>query len=720
MIKLLIIHLIIISINQDSLLCKAIPLSPNPTKLPALGVVAQLGEFYDARTDRFYPLTMFSTTKLPDTLINIHSNAKTETDFVLSNTMEEKLMKMHVKAEFKLNVLCGLPIEIGGTAGFLYDKKTSYKSAKVSLIHTISTIHESITLSDENLKRLVNMEIIDKIDATHVVTTRQWGGHFMLTAQDTNCSYDNVIDISGKMGAKLSLGFAEIGGSVDGGIKSNVTEQYRHYSFKISGDVVPDIMPTSIKDAFIYASTVSKDMVKNNNGYGKIIEYTLLPINFIRQLWEREIKHDAFIEKINDEIINNCIKMFDGIDTIKLQFHDISADLNQMDSFISSIVLDEFNILVESFTTYSTIQTQELQELLIRIRSGNETVNRLNDYLKNPSHETYSTYAMTKKIDYYLDLLKKLDSVVITDAININKDCVFNKKNRLQYKLYDYDNVNLYILFYSWQYNIKDNKQAINQFRRLIDNNNNNNNKNNAVYCTYNYESMDTEDMSLANVSHNETKPQITYYLKSDIHVKNLMPIEKRYDFLLVCGIYNSRVSYKIDCSKYNVYRNVWQTIGDSMIDIQQDIFKLIAFKNNIYAIGGNKQSHCTNLLQKYDPYLGSPWRAMSYLIIPRCDFDATVFNNNLYVCGGYDPILSETINSCEVYDYDRNKWTVIEKTMTNLPFKMHLLIHMGYMYAIGQQVMDENINIIEKYNHITNEWIIIGNTTTYLSNFVF
>ncbi|XP_054167871.1 kelch-like protein 18 [Oppia nitens] len=88
-------------------------ISVSPLKTAALGRVAELGEFYDARTDNFIGINLFSD-KVPGSLVSSTDNAYTNMKFTMANILYDKFYKLDVDASLKLSFMAGLvTIELG-------------------------------------------------------------------------------------------------------------------------------------------------------------------------------------------------------------------------------------------------------------------------------------------------------------------------------------------------------------------------------------------------------------------------------------------------------------------------------------------------------------------------------------------------------------------------------------------------------------------------------
>ena len=73
----------------------------------AVGRMANLGDLYDCRSDKFCAVSLFGR-QLPVDVINTVDCPSTDTFLVFKETFEEKFNKINVTAELKVSLLAGL------------------------------------------------------------------------------------------------------------------------------------------------------------------------------------------------------------------------------------------------------------------------------------------------------------------------------------------------------------------------------------------------------------------------------------------------------------------------------------------------------------------------------------------------------------------------------------------------------------------------------------
>jgi hypothetical protein len=109
---------------------------------PALGQAAGLGDLYDARTDTFSTVSLF-TKPPPASAITSMDNNSSAIKYVHSDSYKEKFDHFGVSAQLSASVAAGL-INVGGSGRYLTARRDSKLTVQSSLIYNITTVTERI------------------------------------------------------------------------------------------------------------------------------------------------------------------------------------------------------------------------------------------------------------------------------------------------------------------------------------------------------------------------------------------------------------------------------------------------------------------------------------------------------------------------------------------------------------------------------------------------
>lgn len=416
----------------------------DPINLAAVGRVAQIGELYDARTEQFLRMSLvngnFST--LIQSTDNRHSNIK----YLKLNTLSEKLTSLDVQAGFKLSVLFGL-VQVSGSGKYVRDTQHSSKSVKVSVATFITTEFEQIDIAGIDGRRLIDLDILAKIDATHVVVGIQWGGNVIISVEDSNSESRDKETVVGSLAGKLELALASI--SVDGSvaIDDEQRKELSQFSFELYGDILPDHIPITVVDAMVLMRNVTKMLMEGNNGKGKALSYTLLPIALFRELLSLETGINSLVAFLDTSTIDSCVKLFEELSSVELKISDLKKELNIFQNYISKDKVDKINAFDNSFQLNHYDLKRNLAEHLILVRSGKESVNSLMKVIE----DAYSHDLSPNKIDFdqflpiqagfrFVELLFELSANVLDRMTTFNHFMSMNL------------NKNIYAFFYSEEF----------------------------------------------------------------------------------------------------------------------------------------------------------------------------------------------------------------------------------------------------------------------------
>ena len=142
-----------------------------------------LGYLYDARKEKVISMSIFGK-DLPRELIESQETNNTDFKFDFSDSNEEKFKKLNIEAELKCDILCGM-VKLEGSGidfvlmnfcfDFMYiytyyylkkgkyldEEKKSHRSVKGSLFYKLRTKKENISISKDEIQKLVSTKTLD-------------------------------------------------------------------------------------------------------------------------------------------------------------------------------------------------------------------------------------------------------------------------------------------------------------------------------------------------------------------------------------------------------------------------------------------------------------------------------------------------------------------------------------------------------------------------------
>lgn len=429
----------------------------------AMGRVASLGELYDARRDEFIhvPLINGNTSMLIHSTQNRYSNLK----YLLSNTLNEKLEFLQVEAGFKLGILFGL-FEVSGSAKFIKDKQSSSKSVKVSVANFVKTEYEKMDIAGEDGRKLIDLMVLEKVDATHVVSGIQWGGNVIISVEDTNTEERDIQSVRGDLYGKLTLSVVSLSVEGSANISDEVRREYSQFNFELYGDILPEETPTSVPDAIILMKSAPSLLVNGNNGRGKQLSYTLLPIALFRLLLSVESDFNSLVKFIDESTVASCIRLFDEIGNDELKVNEMVDNLKHLQNFISPERITKVQSFASGYGHYQNQLKIRLSQQLISIRSGDVKIDEIIKVLD----EAYMHELSPRNIDFdqFLPIrdefkfLKYLKSDLLVEVLD--KDTSFYEYMSMSRNY----NKKIYAFFYATDFP-KISEEAMIEFRKVLD-----------------------------------------------------------------------------------------------------------------------------------------------------------------------------------------------------------------------------------------------------------
>ncbi|PAV88735.1 hypothetical protein WR25_10998 isoform C [Diploscapter pachys] len=161
----------------------------------ALGRVAELGQFYDARTEQFIRGKIF-TRNLPLDAVKVTTTlpmVPPNFECVTNETLHERLEKLHVEPELKASIICEM-VDLSGHGEYLLSDTAKTGEASSTLIYVKPTKNEMVKFDNPVVASTISPNSVQDIpEATHVLVGIQWG---IAAAVTLKCDKTNPNDIS--------------------------------------------------------------------------------------------------------------------------------------------------------------------------------------------------------------------------------------------------------------------------------------------------------------------------------------------------------------------------------------------------------------------------------------------------------------------------------------------------------------------------------------------
>ncbi|XP_051745224.1 neoverrucotoxin subunit beta-like [Ctenopharyngodon idella] len=389
-------------------------LQSEPMEVAALGRPLFPGMLYDCRRDSFIPgVTLWDKKSLSEDL-DSHPQPRTDVIFSNSDSLSSKFNLLDVSASLKASFLGGL-VEVGGSAKYLRDTKSSNQQSRVTKYFSETTRYEQLTMS--HLGQITYPQVFDQKTATHVVVAVLYGAQGFMVFDRTFSEEENKQEIEGELNAMVKK-IPDFSSGANATLK--MTSAEKKMAEKITctfhGDVRLEQNPTTYMEALsLYKQLPTLLKNPQNEVPVKVWLYPLHLLNSKAAQVEREIsksvalKTEAIIEELGEaERTYNELSR----NTLVNSFKDIKERLRSFQN---------------SFSIYKAMLLKAVRRVLPAIRGGEEEEKSLEDILKIHRSSPFSAEMLNQwlndaksELQILSFLTKSLDGIKIEDSDSLN------------------------------------------------------------------------------------------------------------------------------------------------------------------------------------------------------------------------------------------------------------------------------------------------------------
>uniref|UniRef100_A0A672KGU8 Fibronectin type-III domain-containing protein n=1 Tax=Sinocyclocheilus grahami TaxID=75366 RepID=A0A672KGU8_SINGR len=345
-------------------------LESQPTELAALGRPLFLGMLYDSRKDSFIPgVTLWDKKSLSE---NLDSRPQPLTDlkFSSSDSMSSKASLLDVSASLKASFLGGL-VEVGGSAKFLRDTKSSNQQSRVTMYHSETSRFEQLTMT--HLGKITYPQVFDQKTATHVVTAVLYGAQTFMVFDQTISEEENKQEVEGELNLmvnKIPLF------SIEGKAALEMTDFEKKRAEKITCTFHGDISLKQNPTTYMEALNLFKELptlLKENHQKMVPIKVWLYPLNLL------DTRAARMEREISTSIVSSAEDIMEGL----LEAERICNDLSEstlVNAF--SDIKERLRSFQSSFKIYKSMLLKAFGRVLPAIREGGMEEKSLEDILR--------------------------------------------------------------------------------------------------------------------------------------------------------------------------------------------------------------------------------------------------------------------------------------------------------------------------------------------------
>ncbi|TRY88405.1 hypothetical protein DNTS_018307 [Danionella cerebrum] len=315
-------------------------ISAAPIETSALGRPLFPGMLYDCRKDSFIPgVTLWDKKALAQD-VDTRQKQNTEVKFRASDSLTTKSNLLDVSASLKASFLGGL-VEVGGSAKFLRDSKSSQHQTRVTMYHSESTRFEQLSMS--HLGKITYPQVFDQKTATHVVTAVQYGAQVFMVFDRTVSGQEDKQEVEGELNVMIN---------------------------KIPLFSLEQNPTTYLEAVELYKKLPS--LLKENAEKSVPIKVWLYPLHLL------DTKAAQLERDISTSLVSNMVDITEELGEVERSFNDLSRD-SLVNAF--SDIKERLHSFQSSFRIYRSVFLKAVGRVLPSIRGGAMEEKSLEDIL---------------------------------------------------------------------------------------------------------------------------------------------------------------------------------------------------------------------------------------------------------------------------------------------------------------------------------------------------
>ncbi|XP_078121146.1 uncharacterized protein LOC144527130 isoform X2 [Sander vitreus] len=344
-----------------------------------------------------------------DLISHIGERRQNYNDFeiVTSESIADKSSALNVESSLKASFLSGL-VEVGGSAKYLNNSKTSKNQARVTLKYMATTKVQELSMNHLGRDNVKHPYVFEKGLATHVVTAILYGAQAFFVFDRKVSESENHQDIQGNLKAMIKK-IPNIAIEGEGLLKMEDKDRknVENFACRFFGDFSLEKNPVSFQDAVEVYQNLSK--LLGANGENAVpVKVWLLPLTsldssaakLVRQLSIRGVQESQRVLEDMSELEIRCNDAMRS--TTVQQFPQIGKKIKAFKEMCSEFK-QEFQ--------------QNLAKKLPSIRGGGEEEAGLTEILKKRHSSPFSS----KNLNEWMDC-KEAEICILQSFTNMMKN----------------------------------------------------------------------------------------------------------------------------------------------------------------------------------------------------------------------------------------------------------------------------------------------------------
>ncbi|CAF1438722.1 unnamed protein product [Adineta ricciae] len=377
------------------------------TTKQAIGRHGIIGSLYDIRNDQFEGGNLFNQ-QIPSSIVLITDCASSDYLMDDNKSQSETLNNLNIEGSMKLSLLSGV-LKAEGSAKYLNQTKTDSRTVRVTFTYKAKTKYEHLQISMTDLLKCVSFDAFQNPHATHCVIGITYGACVAATFEQTASNSKEAEEVQGNLAAEFKKGYIDVEGSVKMNKEDKKDSVADSMKITLSGDILIDKIPITMKDVFDIFEKVPFMLSKLNDGKGKPIEFELYPLQRLAKVFNCELKIERMIKEVTSAVVSRIENIFEEITHAKRMFNDFVAKIDPWQEWLPP---EWTRIVYEKKTELAgqQVHTQrELATLIQQIRRGEADEAKMVHLLDNFDRENPCS---TRSIKEFLRENERIDAKI--------------------------------------------------------------------------------------------------------------------------------------------------------------------------------------------------------------------------------------------------------------------------------------------------------------------
>jgi GTPase SAR1 family protein len=350
----------------------------NLVQRPAFGQTAQIGTLYDARSDAFLAVSLFASEPPPSSGSSKPlSEASTCASF--ASSYRERLALLNVEPEFGASILAGL-VDPVGSGSYLRRIHHTPDILQAALQHTHIVQREKLDFLSSPVRDLINSDVFQDTNATHVVIGVEWGAQIILTIHHWRCPNSSALSDE-QFKAKVE----KISQAIRNPARNIPSDHSDQLELSAYGNSLckGGIVLTDIAEAINFLNLIPVQVSQRPGGKGWPISYAMLPISTLALFLGIHVNAKTHMKpfvSIDSGYLNHMFDLFHRLDSDEQRLCYYRSSIHGREQYLPEDHSQEVQHHFENTSCRRKMHEEQFRKLLLQIRGGDKGPSALRDF----------------------------------------------------------------------------------------------------------------------------------------------------------------------------------------------------------------------------------------------------------------------------------------------------------------------------------------------------